>query len=112
MHVSTTRAEQVPDGTEADCHGPHCGCAEQIQDRVGALRTGHLFLHGLLQHLCMKREFSQVKCVLCTIINTDRWCNDTFPYFNIDFFSLFMSPVKFGHTFKVLDGSLRVITQD
>lgn len=60
---STIQAGNVPDSTEADCHCPHCGCAEQIQDRVGALRTRHLFLHGLLQHLCIKRDFSQSKFI-------------------------------------------------
>lgn len=53
-----TRTGHIPDSTEADCHSSHCGCAEKIQGRVGTLRTGHLFLHGLLQHLCTKKVFS------------------------------------------------------
>lgn len=52
----------VPDGAEADRYLPHRGIAEQIEDRESTLRTGHLFLHVLLQHLCIQR-FSQIKAI-------------------------------------------------
>lgn len=34
------------------------------------------------------------------------------PYFGIKFFTLFVPSIKLGHTFKVLDGLLSIITQD